>query len=164
MGVGWLAAAAGICLAGCISPRDERVQQYNDDGVWLFQHRQYAKAGEDFQAALALKPDDAGLLYNIGECYHHRGDMTQAERYYKQCLEHDPKHAPCRFALANLYAQTKRQAEAARMAQDWLIREPQSADAYAPDGWYWHQAGDLPKARVRLQQALELEPHNQRAL
>src|SRR5438093_13610663 len=69
MGRGWLVAAAGLCLAGCISPRDERVQQYNDDGVWLFQQRQYAKAGEDFQAALDLKPNDAALSYNLGESY-----------------------------------------------------------------------------------------------
>jgi Tfp pilus assembly protein PilF len=165
MGRGWLAAVAGcLCLAGCISPRDERVQEYNADGLWLFQQGQYANAAESFQAALALKPNDAALAYNLGECEHRRGAFSLAERYYNQCLQADPKHTPCRFALASLLVQTGRPADASRMAQDWLAREPKSADAYALDGWFSHQAGDLPRAQARLQQALELEPHNQRAL
>jgi len=47
---------------------------------------------------------------------------------------------------------------------DWLNREPAKADPYALDGWYYHQAGDVPRAQARLQQALERDPHNQRAL
>jgi Flp pilus assembly protein TadD len=164
MGRGWWVAAASLCLTGCISPRNERVQDYNADGIWLFQQGQYARAGEDFQAALALKPNDASLAYNLGECCHRRGAFAEAERYYSQCLQADMNHAPCRFALASLLVQTGRPAEAARLAQDWLTRDPKSADAYALDGWYAHQAGDLPRAQARLQQALELEPHNERAL
>jgi len=50
------------------------------------------------------------------------------------------------------------------MVEDWLAREPRLAAAYAEDGWLWRQAGDLPRAQARLQQALELDPHNERAL
>jgi tetratricopeptide (TPR) repeat protein len=161
---GFCLAAAGLLLAGCTAPRDERIRDYNADGVWLFQQGKYAEAGESFQAALALKPNDAALLFNLGETYQRRATYPQAERYYNQCLELEPNHGPCRFALASLLVQTGRSSEAATMAQNWLYRAPNCADAYALDGWYWHQAGDLPKAQGRLQQALDFEPHNRRAL
>jgi tetratricopeptide (TPR) repeat protein len=41
-----------------------------------------------------------------------------------------------------------------------MAREPNVAAAYATDGWLWHQAGDLPRAQARLQQALLLDPHD----
>ena len=50
------------------------------------------------------------------------------------------------------------------MVDDWIVRDPKSARAYAEDGWLWHRVGDLPRAQARLQQALELDPHEQLAL
>jgi tetratricopeptide (TPR) repeat protein len=157
-------AVLGCCLTGCNAPRDERVHEYNADGVHLFAHGAFPEAQETFQAALALKPDDAGLLYNLGECCHRQGALQQAERYYDDCLRHDANHVPCRFARAALLLQMGRRAEAERSAQDWLKAEPKNANAFALDGWFLHQAGDLPQAQARLQQALELDPRNQRAL
>jgi tetratricopeptide (TPR) repeat protein len=160
----WPIIGLAVCLPGCVSPREERAGDFNADGVHLFQHGAYEQAGETFQAALALKPDDANILYNLGECYHRRGALAAAERYYKQCLERDPDHGPCRFALAALWVQMGRNAETQRMIEDWLARQPGRADAYALDGWFSHQAGDLPCAQARLQQALQIEPHHARAL
>jgi Tfp pilus assembly protein PilF len=151
-------------LAGCFSPREERVHEYNADGVFLFQQGAYPQARETFEAALALKPNDAGLLYNLGECHHRQAAFADAERYYYRCLEREPNHAPCRFALAHLLIQTGRSDDARRLIDDWLQQQPGRADPYALDGWFWHVTGDLPRAQARLQQALELEPHNQRAL
>jgi Tfp pilus assembly protein PilF len=50
------------------------------------------------------------------------------------------------------------------MVQDWLAREPRRAAAYAEDGWLWYQAGDLPRAQVRLQEALAIDPQEPLAL
>jgi tetratricopeptide (TPR) repeat protein len=157
-----LAVCAG--LAGCLSPRHERAEDYNVDGVHLFQHGAYARAQESFQAALALKPDDAHILYNLGECCHRQGAFAEAERYYNQCLDREPNHTSCRYALAQLLLQAGRRDSAAGMIQAWSSREPKNADAIALDGWYWHLAGDLPRAQARLQEALQLEPHNRRGL
>ena len=57
-----------------------------------------------------------------------------------------------------------RRKQAVAMVEDWLARRPKRSDPYAEDGWLWHQAGDLPQAQARLQQALDLDPHNVRAL
>src|SRR5205085_1070565 len=70
----------------------------------------------------------------------------------------------CRHALASLYVRQGHWPEATGLVRDWLAREPQRAAAYAEEGWLWRQAGDLPRAQARLQQALELDPHDPRAL
>jgi tetratricopeptide (TPR) repeat protein len=57
-----------------------------------------------------------------------------------------------------------RKEDARRLVEDWLAREPRLAAAYAEDGWFWRQSGDLPRAQARLQQALELDSHEPRAL
>jgi Flp pilus assembly protein TadD len=153
-----------LCLAGCANPAQERVQAYNEDGVFLFQHGDYLAASESFRAAQALQPEDPALLYNIGQCYDRLGDSAKAERYYNECVQRSPNHAECRHALAGLLVRSGRRPEAERMVQEWLAREPKRAAAYAEEGWLWFQAGDLPRAQARLQQALELEPHDPRSL
>jgi Tfp pilus assembly protein PilF len=161
--VSWL-LALGLGLGGCESASEVRLRDYNEDGVYLFQRGNFAAARESFQAALALKPDDPALLYNAGECSERMGDSARAERYYNQCLLYAPNHADCRHALASLLVRLGRKDDAAHLIGDWLAREPRLAAAYAEDGWLWHQAGDLPRAQARLQQALELDSHEPRAL
>jgi Flp pilus assembly protein TadD len=157
-------AILALVVAGCATDRDQRLRDYSSDGLQLFQQGQFQGARESFQAALELKPDDPDLLYDIGECYERQGANDKAEKYYVECLGKAPDHVPCRFALASVQARTGRLADATRMTQSWLADHPKQADPYALDGYLWHQAGDLPNAQARLQQALELEPQNIRAL
>lgn len=161
---GWWAAGLAIVLGGCTSSVPDRVHDYNDDGVYLFRRGQYADARDSFQAALALKADDVGLLYNLGRCYDHLGNATKAEHYYNECLQRAPNDALCRHAQAALLVRENRMADAARMVEDWLAREPKRAAAYAEYGWLHHQTGDLYRARAYLDRALDLDPHDYRAL
>jgi Tfp pilus assembly protein PilF len=153
-----------LCSGGCASTTDERFREYNTDGVHLFERGDYSAARESFQAALQIKADDPAVLYNIGECYARQGGATKAEYFYNECLRKSPNHTACRHALAQLMVRTGRGAEAARMVEDWITHDPQQAAPYAEDGWLFHEAGDLPRAQARLQQALDIDPHNVRAL
>lgn len=153
-----------LAVASCTPPAQERIRDYNDDGVHLYRNGQYAAAGESFQAALALAPEDAGLLYNVGECADRLGHMDQAEQSYRQCLDRQPTHAAGRRALVVLLERQGRRDEAAALVQDWLAREPNSPAALATEGWLLHQRGDLPGAQARLQQALELDSQEPNAL
>jgi tetratricopeptide (TPR) repeat protein len=159
----WIAGLV-LCLTGCQSTAQDRVRDYNTDGLRRQQQGDFAGARQSFQAALELKGDDAGLLYNVGDCSDRLGDVAGAERFYLACLQRQPNHAVCRHALCSLLVRANRRDEAVHMVEDWLAREPKLADPYAEDGWLWHEARDLPRAQARLQQALELEPHNVRAL
>jgi Tfp pilus assembly protein PilF len=160
----WLAGLFLLGPAGCAPTAQDRLRDYNADGLHLYRQGAYAQAAESFEAALALAPDDPSLLYNTAQSHDRAGDAARAERHYTACLQRDANHGAARHGLAALMVRTGRQDEAARMVEDWLSREPERADAYAVDGWLWHQAGDLPRAQARLHQALERDPHNARAL
>lgn len=151
-------------LTGCETLNQDRLETFTADGVFLFGRGDYHGAQESFQVALQLKPDDAGLLYNIGQCHDRLGDYAKAEHFYRQCLQHAPNHAESRYALAVTLYRTGRRTEANQMIQDWLTQQPELADPYALDGWRLRQEGAFPQAQGRLQQALGLDPLNSRAL
>jgi tetratricopeptide (TPR) repeat protein len=153
-----------LFLPGCVPENQQLVRDYNEDGVHLFQRGDYLHAQESFQAALALRPEDPALFYNMGQCCEQLGNDSKAEHYYGECLQRAPNHAECRHALTGLLVRVGRRNDAERMVQEWLAREPKLAAAYAEDGWLWYQSGDLPRAQARLHQALELDPHDTRAL
>lgn len=164
------AAARALCylfcllLAGCPSPINHRVREFNEDGVQLFAKGDYRDAVESFDCALTLTPNDPGLLYNMGQCYDRLGDHNRAEQYYTQALQHAPKHVESRHAYAAMLYRLGRAPEANRMIEDWLAGEPNLADAHALDGWRLRQQRAYPEAQDRLQQALARDPGNRLAL
>jgi Flp pilus assembly protein TadD len=160
----WWAAGLALALAGCAPIVQDRVREYNKEGLLLYERGDYAGAREHFQAALSLQPEDTALLYNAGDCSDRLGDAANAERLYRECLTRAPNHADCRHALASLMVRQNRRGEAVQMVEEWRAREPKLSSPLAEDGWLWHQAGDLPRAQKRLQEALELNPHDVRAL
>jgi tetratricopeptide (TPR) repeat protein len=161
-----VAIVAGVLLAvsACADTAQERLHEYNQDALVLYQQGSYDHARETFEAALALKPNDAYILYNLGRCHEKLGQVDRAEARYNESLRIAPDHPDCRHALAQLLVSHGRRDEAVRMAEAWLTARPDLAPAYALDGWLWHQFGDLPRAQGRLQQALERDSRNTHAL
>lgn len=149
---------------GCMTAADQRVKDFNDDGVHMFARGDFPAARDSFEAALTLTPQDPALLYNLGQCYDRMGDWRKAEHYYLTCLEVAPTHGDARQAQASLLYRTGRSQEANRLILDWLEQQPNLADAYVLDAWRLRQDKALPQAQGRLQQALALEPNNRRAL
>jgi Flp pilus assembly protein TadD len=153
-----------LLVTSCLPSGQELVVQYNEDGVLLFERGEFDHARQSFEAAQKLAPEDSAILYNLGQCHDRLGDPAGAERLYRECLLRAPNHAACRHSLAMLWVRGGRQREAERMIEDWLTREPKLSSPYAEDGWLWHLRGDLPRAQSRLQQALQIDPHDLRAL
>ena len=157
--LGWVAMLASVA-AGCALTDPERLRDYNDDGVRLFQRGDYNDARESFQAALALKPGDSTLLYNVGECQDRLGQVDAAEKTYRECLHQSPNHADCIHALDALLVRQQRRPEAGQLVDDWLQRDPRSASAYAEYGWLCACDKDYPKALSACQHAYELDSHD----
>jgi tetratricopeptide (TPR) repeat protein len=153
-----------LATVGCVTTADQRVKEFNDDGVHMFGRGDYAAARDSFEAALTLTPQDPNLFYNLGQCYDRMGDWRKAEQYYLTCLQVAPANGDARAAQVSLLYRTHRTQEADRMIQDWLEQQPKLADAYVLDAWRLRQEKALPQAQGRLQQALALEPSNRRAL
>ena len=159
-----LGGLALVFLAGCVSTVDDRARLFNEDGVQLFGQGDYTAALDSFDLALTLRPQDPTLLFNVAACYDHLGDLKGAEKFYGSCLLRQPAHADARLALVELLYRTGHKPQADQMLDDWLRQDSQSPDAFVLAAWRARQAGDYPAAQGRLQQALDLEPHNRRAL
>lgn len=157
-------AAMLVVAVGCSTTVQDKVRDYNADGLQLFQAGQYDKARETFAAAIELAPEDTTLRFNHAQCYERLGDVKKAETMYTECVQRSPNHAESRQALCTLMVRQNRRDEAVKMVEEWLTKEPRLADPYVLDGWLWNQAGNLPRAHARLQQAVQLDPSNPRAL
>lgn len=166
LNTGWVyyAGLLAFGLAGCVAAEQELAQDYNNGGVSLYQDADYAGARESFKAALALRPEDPELCFNLGASYDRLGNLAKAEEFYGRCLARSPNHAECRHALTVLLVRAGRRQDAVRMVADWMAREPKLPGPYVEDAWLWRQAGDLPRAQARLHQAMEVDPHDMPAL
>src|SRR5262245_59813135 len=94
--------AAPLLVAGCLPDVHDRVNDYNDDGLFLYKQGDYEGARETFKAALALEPTNPDLYYNVAQCYDRLGKIAKAEKSYNDCLTHSPNHPACRHSLACL--------------------------------------------------------------
>ncbi len=142
----WVALIA-LFAGGCVAVADQRVKDFNDDGVAMFGRGDYQAARDSFEAALALTPQDAALHYNLGQCYDRLGDWRKAEQYYLTCLQISPTHGDARQAQTALLYRTGRAEEANRLIQEWLTQQPKLADAYVLDAWRCATTRPCPRPR-----------------
>lgn len=157
----------GIALIpGCTStsPRHYGSEQLNQQGVQYLTNNELPKAHEKFIEAWKIEPQNADTLYNLASTYHRKGQNADAEKYYRQALQINPKLEECRHNYYLLLVSENRTAEARGDAEKWLAQNRKSADAYTEVGWLMRMEGNLPEAQKNLEQALTLEPHNTEAL
>ncbi len=140
-----------LLSCGCVTTEQDRANKYSADGLQRFRQGDYQGAREDFEAALALKPEDINLLYNVGQCYERQGDWAQAEKWYRQCLEKSDRNDDCRHALIAMLYRVGRKAEADGMIRDWLAQAPDRPGPWTDDGWRLRQLKNYPQAQARFQ-------------
>jgi Flp pilus assembly protein TadD len=159
----WLAGLA-LAVGACAPTSQERVREYAEDGVQLYNRGKYADARDSFQVAVSLSPNDADLQFNLAHCHDKLGKADLAEKGYESCLKGAPDHAECRHALTVLLVGRGRRQDAEKMIQEWYQRAPQSAGPRAEQGWLLAQDNDVENARAHFQTALAIDPRNVRAL
>jgi Tfp pilus assembly protein PilF len=153
-----------VFLTGCVTNSEDRARLFNEDGIRMYAQGDYVAALDSFDMALTLRPEDATLLFNVAQCYDRLGNAGLAEKFYGMCLMRLPAHADARLALVELLYRTGEQAQADRLVEDWLRQDSTSSEAFVLEAWRLRQARNYPMAQARLQQALDVDPHNRRAL
>jgi tetratricopeptide (TPR) repeat protein len=112
---------------------------------------------------LRLDLDDAapltGELYDMAETAEQIGDWQGAERFYRRCIQADPRDALSHYNCANAVRHQDRVSEAAI-----LFRRATELDPLLADGWYnlaciAQDRGDLESARKHFERALACDPN-----
>ena len=143
----------------------------NAEGVRLFSEARYDDAIQEFHRAINNDPRNADGYYNLAATYHRMGTQTgnkqylqQAEQYYRMCQDHNPDHTQCYRGLAVLLVQQGRSEEAFHLIETWADRQPMLAEPKIELARLYQEFGDLQAAKIRLNEAVRVDPHNARAL
>ena len=153
-----------LLLAGCAQTGQERLAELTTDGVHLYRQGAYRDARETFRAALALRPNDPDLLFDLARCDEKMGNQGEADKGYQECIRNAPNHAEARHAVVARLVATGRRDEASRQVSEWMRASPKLAGPYIEDGWLYAQERDLDPAWSRYQQAYTVDPRNPRLL
>ncbi|GGM13991.1 tetratricopeptide repeat protein [Deinococcus aerophilus] len=131
---------------------------FNDRGYVYKLQGNAAKAIAAFRQANTLNPDNAILLFNLGDMYYATGDLKMALDYLQQAVIADPRDPYNRAYYAKLLALNgdvvaakSEAAQAARLA-------PTNAYAVGQYGVVSYLARDAVTARAQLTQAVTLDP------
>jgi len=113
-----------------------------------FQH-----AVQEFQAALALRPDEPELHEAFGELYLENNDFGAAQRELEQALALEPSRAHTLYLLGRLYVEKKDNEKAVPYLERVLRIQPDLAEANSLLGTAYLRLGQFADAISKLEKA-----------
>ena len=116
------------------------------------------QATEALEKALALGLDTPALRGQLGDLYLSLGRADDAARHFRQALNHRPKSAALRVALANALQGQNRHEEAESLVLEALEREADNVAAHETLGLIYLNRGELDKAQVQFEAMLHTDP------
>ncbi|MCU0960559.1 MAG: tetratricopeptide repeat protein [Pirellulaceae bacterium] len=121
-----------------------------------------------YTAAIALRPESAGLHLNLAVALHELGRQDEAIAEYRESLRIAPFYAAPRCSLVDILIEMGKEAEAEAVAREAVQRWPQAA-TYANLGRALRKLGKNEDASVAYREALRLDPrlvdgHSQMAM
>ncbi len=120
-----------------------------------------ARANEDFDQALRLRPDSDAIRMLRAAAWTRQGRLEEAVDEFKKCLGLHRAHVHLVQTLERL----KRPAEARSYLEQCLARWPNSAESYALAATVEHRAGNTDAAVAAASKAIQLDsasPHTWR--
>jgi len=135
-----MALAILLVAAGCAAPRPSAsrstAEAHNDRGVTYFERGEPRRAAEEFERALALRPDWARALVNLGDARLALGEVGSAIEAYRRAVTIAPDDPGAANNLAwALLQDPVRWPEAEPVIQGALARQPE------PRGYYLDTLG-----------------------
>jgi tetratricopeptide (TPR) repeat protein len=127
-------------------------------GAALAARNQYAAAAEQYQAALAVLPNDAGVRNKLGMCFQQLGNDASARREYERALAIDPSFAEAWNNLGTLDQARKDFRRAVRSYQKAVEIKPGLATPWKNLGNAFLALGHVEEAFTAYQEAFRLNP------
>lgn len=149
-------AEDAVYRALAIDPNLAQVQRVLGDLLWL---RRRDGAGEAYEKALALNPEDADTLRSYAWWIWHRPDNTGPGRYYREALSRD-RLSLARYAdLGHFHGITGRVEETEAVIAE-IGNRFSTATAYSAVAHLEELIGAVDEAILSVREARRLEPEN----
>lgn len=116
------------------------------------------QAVEKYHAILAIRPNHAPALINLGTIHYNLREYEQTERFYRQATEADPDYALAFFDLGNVLDEMQRLTEATAAYQKAVSLVPQYADAHYNLALSYERQGQRRRALRHWLTYVRLDP------
>jgi tetratricopeptide (TPR) repeat protein len=127
-------------------------------GLRLSAEGRHTEAIAQYEAALAVQPDDAKVLFALGNTAHALGLAAPAEQFFRRVLALEPEREEALVNLANLLRATGQFDAAIALLQPALAREPESPELQLTLGSAFREKGDALQAKAHYRAALAARP------
>ena len=136
------------------SPTDDAYEA----GLKLAQEGLQAEAIACFERALERQPNDARVLFALGNTAEAVGHRDAAETFFRRVLEQQPDRREALVNLANLLRAGNRTQDVIALLKPALERTPGEAALWLTLGSALNEAGDRATAETFYREALRLAP------
>jgi tetratricopeptide (TPR) repeat protein len=116
------------------------------------------QAMEIYQGILAIRPEHAPALINLGTIHYNRREFVQAETMYRRATVSDPDYALAFFDLGNVLDEMQQLVEATSAYQRAVALVPQYADAHYNLALAYERQGQRRKALQHWLTYVRLDP------
>jgi tetratricopeptide (TPR) repeat protein len=116
------------------------------------------QAMEIYQAILAIRPEHAPALINLGTIHYNLRKYEQAEEHYRKATTADPEYALAFFDLGNVLDEMQRLTEATAAYQKAVALVPQYADAHYNLALAYERQGQRRRALRHWLAYVRLDP------
>jgi tetratricopeptide (TPR) repeat protein len=121
----------------------------------------YPSAIALLQSAVAAKPEDVDLKFQLGSVQERAGDRKASETVFLQVLEKNPEHAPSLNYLGYMWAEKGVNLERAQEMLTRAVGQDPDNGAYVDSlGWVYFRLGQLDLAEKYLTDATRLIPRD----
>jgi tetratricopeptide (TPR) repeat protein len=135
-----------------------------ETGLRLSREGRHADAIGCFERALQREPDNARVLFALGNTARALGMPQGAEQFYRRVLALEPERLEALVNLANLLRANGQFAAAEVLLTPALARNPDSPGLWLTLGSVYREMGDAGKAKAHYGQALVHKPDYPAAL
>jgi len=127
--------------------------------LWKMRPPRGPQAAGYFRAALALRPDNAGVYCNLaGALREPPEDLDQAIAAYRKAVELNRNYASAYFGLAEVYGRQGAWGEAVRACREAVRINPDSYQSHHNLGVALYMNGSVDEAIAEYREAVRLKP------
>lgn len=141
-----------------------QAEHYKHRGAAYLYLEQYDAAEADFRQALALTPEDAQIIHNLGVIALQRDDLAEARRCFETALAHDPKLFESLLDLGKLDIYEQRPQAARVHLQAAHALQPRHRELLETLAFVYYSLGQSAEASGLYLDLIELHPRHTEAM